>query len=137
MVKKMCQERPKYWDRYLQAVLFVYRDVPQASIRFSPFELLYGRTVRGPMQVLNKLWTGNEMSGVRNTYQYVLDLRNHLKETRMLVREILHEANREQKHHYDKSSKNCQFEVGHKLLVLLPILSTTNALKRRSGEDLT
>ena len=50
MLKKMCQERPKDWDRYVSAVLFAYREVPQASTGFSPFELLYGRTVRGPMQ---------------------------------------------------------------------------------------
>ena len=30
------------------AVLFAYRKVPQASNGFSPFELLYGRTARGP-----------------------------------------------------------------------------------------
>ena len=49
MLKKKCQEKPKDWDRYLSAVLFAYREVPQASTGFSPFELLYGRTVRGPM----------------------------------------------------------------------------------------
>ena len=31
MLKKMCQEKPKDWDRYLSAVLFAYREVPQAS----------------------------------------------------------------------------------------------------------
>jgi transposase InsO family protein len=36
MLKKMCKERPKVWDRYLSAVLFAYREVPQASTGFSP-----------------------------------------------------------------------------------------------------
>jgi hypothetical protein len=39
MLKRMCQERPKHWDRYLPAVLFAYREIPQASTDFSPFEL--------------------------------------------------------------------------------------------------
>ena len=47
MLKKMCRERPQDWDRYLPAVLFAYREVPQVSTGFSPFELLCGRTVRG------------------------------------------------------------------------------------------
>ena len=81
MLKKMCQERPKDWDRYLPAVLFAYREVPQASTGFSPFELLYGRAVRGPMQVLEDLWTGEEATDLHNTYQYVLDLKNRLEET--------------------------------------------------------
>ena len=50
MLKKMCQERLKDWDRHLPAILFAYREVPQTSTGFSPFEFLYGRTVRGPMQ---------------------------------------------------------------------------------------
>ena len=55
MLKKMRQEKPKDFDRYLFAVLFAYREVPQASTGFLPFELLYGRTVRGPMHFLKEL----------------------------------------------------------------------------------
>jgi len=57
MLKKLCSERPKDWDRYLESVLFAYREVKQDSTGFSPFELLYGRTVRGPMAILRELWT--------------------------------------------------------------------------------
>ena len=57
MVKKMCQERPTDWDRYLHAVLFAYREVSQASTGFSPFHLLYGRAVRGPLGLLKEMWT--------------------------------------------------------------------------------
>ena len=44
MLKKMCVERPKDCDRYVAPLLFAYREVPQESLGFSPFELLYGRT---------------------------------------------------------------------------------------------
>lgn len=37
MLKKMCVEQPKACDRYLPAVLFAYRETPQASLGFSPF----------------------------------------------------------------------------------------------------
>ena len=60
MLKKMCDERPHDWDRYLPAVLFAYREVPQESTGFSPVELLYGRQVRGPMQILKKTLDGGE-----------------------------------------------------------------------------
>ena len=42
---RMCAERPKDWDKYLPALLFAIREVPQESLGFSPFELLYGRSV--------------------------------------------------------------------------------------------
>ena len=120
MLKKMCQERPKDWDRYLPAILFAYREVPHSSTGFSPFELLYGRTVRGPMQILKELWTGDGEDEIRNTYQYVLELRNRLEETCQLARESLYEAQGRQNHHYDKKARNRQFRAGQKVLVLLP-----------------
>ena len=117
---KMCQERPKDSDRYLPAILFAYKEVPKSSTGFSRFELLYGRTVRGSMQILKELWTGDCGDEIRNTYQYVLELRNCLEETCQLARESLYEAQGRQKHHYDKKARNRQFKVGQKVLVLLP-----------------
>ena len=125
----MCQERPKDRYRYLPAILFAYREVPQSSTRFSPFELLYGRTVRGPMLILKELWTGDCEDGVRNTYQYVLELRNCPEKTCQLARESLYEAQGRQKHHYDKKARNRQFKVGQKVLVLLPTDSNKLALQ--------
>lgn len=57
MLKRMCQEKPADRDRYLAPLLFTYREVPQAGVGFSPFKLLYGRNVRGPLSVLKELWT--------------------------------------------------------------------------------
>ena len=37
-------------------MLFTYREVPQASIGFSPFKLVYGRAVRGPFDVIKESW---------------------------------------------------------------------------------
>ena len=41
------------------------------------------------MQILKKQWTGTETPEERNTYQYVLDLRNHFEETCRLAREFI------------------------------------------------
>lgn len=51
MLGRLCAECAKDWDRYLSAALFAYRDSTQESLGFSPFELVYGHTVRGPMQI--------------------------------------------------------------------------------------
>ena len=58
LLKKVAVERPKDWSRYLAPLMFAVRDTPQDSTGFSPFELLYGRTVRTPMTLLKELWTG-------------------------------------------------------------------------------
>ena len=36
----------------LANLLFAYQEVPQASTGFSPFDLLYGRAVNGPLDML-------------------------------------------------------------------------------------
>lgn len=121
MLRKMCQERPEDWDRYLPAVLFAYREVPQASTGFAPFELLYGRTVNGPVKLLKELWTKDrENDDVLTTYEYVTNLRNRLEETCRLVQHSLEEASVKYKHHYDKKARKKPFQVRDKVLLLLP-----------------
>lgn len=74
--KRLCSEQPKLWHRYTNPLLFAYRKVAQESTRFSPFELLYGRAVRGTMFILKELWTKEvEAPKVKNSYQYVIELR--------------------------------------------------------------
>ena len=62
MLRKTAVEDSKDWDRVLSYVLFAYREVPQSSTGFSPFELLYGRALRGPLDVLKETWEGNDKS---------------------------------------------------------------------------
>ena len=55
MLRRMCVETIYDRDRYIDPVMFAYREAPQQSTRFSPFELLNGRNVRGPMSILSEL----------------------------------------------------------------------------------
>jgi len=103
MLKKLCMERPVDWDRYLEPALFAYREVSHECLGFSPFELLYGRTVRGPMAILRELWTKEVPEDeVQTTYQYVFELRNKLEETCKLVEEQLRQSEGKSKKHFDK-----------------------------------
>ena len=40
------------WDKCLKYLLFAYRSTPHSVTGFSPFELIYGRDVRGPLELL-------------------------------------------------------------------------------------
>ena len=128
MLKHLCQEQPKEWDRIMPGLLFAIREVPQESLQFSPFELLYARTVRGPMQILKELWT-NEDQGeeLRATFQYVVDLRNQIEDTCRMARENLAKASARQAKYFNRKTKDRQLKVGNKVLVLLP--DKTNKLQ--------
>ena len=40
MLKRLCNEKPKQWYRNINALLLAYREVPQDSTHFAPFELM-------------------------------------------------------------------------------------------------
>ena len=82
MLKRLAAEQPKEWPRYVAPLLFAYREAPQSTLMFSPFELLYGRSMRGPIQVFRELSDDDVLNpDVPTTYEYVIDLADRLKET--------------------------------------------------------
>ncbi|GFO14865.1 Zinc finger protein [Plakobranchus ocellatus] len=118
---RLCSEQPRQWHRYINPLLFAYREMPQESTHFAPVELLYGRTVRGPMHILRELWMKETKEpDVKSSYEYVLNLRERLDDTLKIVREELEKAQGRQKHYYDRTAKRRKFSVGEKVLVLLP-----------------
>ena len=120
MLKKLCSEQPKQWHRYINALLFAYREVPQGSTGFSPFELLFGRTVRGPMMILKQLWTEEvEDPEVKTSYAYVFDLRERLEDTVKLAQEELKRSQVRYQRYYNRKAKSRSFKVGSKVLLLL------------------
>ena len=121
MLRRLCAEKPKQGDRYVNALLFAYREVPQESTGFFPFEVVFGRTVWAPMRILRHLWTQeDDDTDVRTTHQYVLELKERLEHTTQIAREELRKAQRYQKRHYDLRARQRQFETGDMVLVLLP-----------------
>ena len=59
MIKAYCLEHDKDWNEGLPLLLFAMtREVPNESLCFSPFELVFGRNVRGPLALREKLKFG-------------------------------------------------------------------------------
>ena len=121
IVKRLCSEQPRQWHRFINPLLFAYREVPKEFTGFSPFELLYGRTVRGRMTILKELWTKEvEESEVKNSYQFVFELREKLEEILKLAHSQLQKAQDKGKHYYDRKTRARKFQPGEKVLLLLP-----------------
>ena len=120
MVRKMTITEGRSWDKLLLPyVLFAYREVPQASTGFSPFELLYGCEVRGPLDVLRETWE-QPTSTDENVVAYVLKMRDRLAEMSEIVQENLSRAQQTQKQWYDRTARTRKFNPGDRVLVLLP-----------------
>ena len=74
MLRKSVNKEGKDWDKMIPYLLFAYREVPQSSTGFYPFELLYGREVRGPLDILREAWETNTRSD-ESVVSYVLSMR--------------------------------------------------------------
>ena len=121
MLKKLALEQPTKWDQFIPALLFAYREVPQDSLGFSPFELLYGRTVKGPMQVLRQLWTDEGASEeIKTTAEHVTELQNRIEETCRIARENLEKSTQRHAHYYNRHTKRRELTEGSRVLLLLP-----------------
>ena len=119
MLRKTAVQEGKDWDLLIPYVLFAYREVPQSSTGFSPFELLYGREVRGPLDVVKETWEASERSN-QSVVSYVVNIREKLEKMMALVRENVEKAQKVQKAWYDLNTRQRVFKEGDSVLVLLP-----------------
>ena len=55
MIRTYCLDFEKDWDKGVHLLLFDAIEVVQETLGFSPFELVFGRTVRGPLKLLKEL----------------------------------------------------------------------------------
>ena len=119
MLKKTVNKEGKDWEKLLPYLLFAYREVPQASTGFSPFELLYGRQVRGPLDILNESWQG-AMTSEDSVISHILSIRGRIERMKELADINLLETQKQQKKWYDKNSRKRVFFPGDRVLLLLP-----------------
>ena len=106
MFKRLCQDQPKQWHRLINPVLFAYREVPQESKGFSPFQLLYGQSVRGPGTILKELWTKEiDIPEVKFSYEYVTELRERFVDSLKLAQKGLQKSQKRYKKYYDRKGK--------------------------------
>ncbi|KAL8618325.1 hypothetical protein ACOMHN_061170 [Nucella lapillus] len=128
MLKKVVRDRPKDWHRYLPALLFACRELPSESTGFSPFKLLFGRKVRGPVSLLQEVWTDRSQEDEQDKplYGYIFDLQNRLDEVAKVAMESVAKSSVRGKHYFDRKARDRRFKEGDEVLVLLP--SSSNKL---------
>lgn len=119
MLCKTASEEGKDWDRLVPYLLFTYREVPQESTGFSPFEMLYGREVHGPLDVLREIWECDKWSDL-NVVSYIMLIRKRLEKMWTEAQQSKEAAQTCQKAWYDKTACERSFQLRDEVLVLLP-----------------
>ena len=119
MLKTYCHDNGKDWDEGLPFVLFAARETVSDSLGFSPFELVFGHNVRGPLKCLKeKLLCQQPSSGL---IDYVSCFRDRLYAARKLAKTHLESAQIQMKKWYDRKSRSRSFSPGDQVLLLSPV----------------
>ncbi|XP_006813839.1 uncharacterized protein LOC100372062 [Saccoglossus kowalevskii] len=127
MLRSYCTECPEDWDKGIPLVLFATRDTPSDSTGFSPFELVYGHNVRGPLKLLREQFLVAEPE--TNMLDYICKFRERLFKAGETAAEHLKVSQNVMKKKFDRNAKARQFSPGEKVLVLLPLVSEPLAAK--------
>lgn len=119
MLRTYCLEFEKDWDEGVHLQMFAIREVVQESLGFSPSELIFAHTVRGPLKLLKDKWLcgGTE----QNLLDYVCNFRLKLRRACEIAKDNLEVAQIKMKTWFDRHAKVREFQPGDKVLVLLPI----------------
>lgn len=128
MIRTNCFDTNKDWDEGIPLLLFAVRESVQESLGFSPFELVFGHQIRGPLRLLKEKFISDENSEL-NLLQYVSDFRSRLHSASEFAKQNLRTSQGTMKLRYDRKSSNRVFEPGQKVLVFLPV--STSPLQAR------
>ena len=120
MIRSYCFDTEKDWDEGIHLLLFAVREPVQESLGFSPFELVFGHSVRGPLKLLKEKFLSNDETPL-NLLRYVSDFRNRLSRACEVARSNLKTSQGKMKARYDNHVIDRKFKPGDKVLSLLPI----------------
>uniref|UniRef100_A0A8C1PIS4 Integrase catalytic domain-containing protein n=1 Tax=Cyprinus carpio TaxID=7962 RepID=A0A8C1PIS4_CYPCA len=119
MLRAYCFELERDWEEGIPWLLFASREVVQESLGFSPADLVFGHTPRGPLTVLKESRLSDQKC--KSLPEYVTDFRTRLHRVCELAKQNLEKAQGKMNVWYDKKARERSFRPGDKVLVLLPV----------------
>ena len=121
MIKSYIFYHEKDWDVGLPFLLFASRDSIQESLGFTPFELVFGHKVRGPLGLL-KDKCFNEKS-LEDMFTYAAKMKERLRCRVKVAQGNLRNSQIKMKACYDQKQKviDRRFNVGDLVLAFLPV----------------
>ena len=112
MLKARVEDDPQSLDEHLDYCMMAFRSSIHSSTGHTPFELMFGREMRIPLDVM----MGSAEVDERNYLEFVSDFQRSLETAHRDVRESLRTAQRRQKDCYDKGVKHMVFQTGDLVL---------------------
>ena len=121
ILDKLKEDSDFDWDELLPAALFAIRNMKNSSTGFAPTELMLGRKVRGPMDIIADLCLDRSTNKeIVNAYSYAEKLKKIIKKTNMIASQNAEQSAAKNKRYYDLHAHPRYFNKNEQVLVLLP-----------------
>ena len=120
ILRALIEDDPESWEDALPRALFAIRTNTCRSTGLAPFQILFGRDVSQPLDLIFGNPNGHEdLTGKADHHEYVRNLRKRIDRTQMYVRENLRDAVRRQRRQYHSEIKT--FVAGAKVWLFTPV----------------
>ena len=121
MLRKASNSKEE-WDNLLKYCLLTYRATPHAATGFSPYELIHGRALRGPLQAMKEGWGDGQLS-FKSSVEWVSELRDTLAVIHQAARDNEQAFKEKSKAAYDQGAQARSFKPRDQVLCHNPNLS--------------
>ncbi|XP_049320466.1 uncharacterized protein LOC125781183 [Astyanax mexicanus] len=101
--------------------MFALREVVQESTGFSPAQLVFAHTVRGPLKLLKDQLLGEKGALQSNLLDFVGKFRERLHKACEVAQRSLLSAQSSMKERFDKQAVHREFKPHDQVLILLPV----------------
>ena len=123
MLRKFMIDNPKNWDALVPFLLFALRETAHCGTKFSPNELVFGRKLRGLLEVARETWTDGDPSHKQlnmPTVKYIEKLNAGIQVALKAAHQNVSQAQEQMKRNYDKISSIRELKPGEWAVILLP-----------------
>ena len=126
-IAKLLSDKEKEWDDYIEAVLLAYRTMKHESTGFTPFQLIYGRQAKLPIDLKVITYRNEPMTFEEALIKRTCHILNNMSNDQQLAYDNI-EANqdRQKRRHKPRSTK---LKIGDKVLVHRTHLQTNFSAK--------
>ena len=85
LLRKLTQNSEVEWDLCLSYVLWSYRRTIHKTTGFSPYQLLFGKQMRMPLDQMVRYWQGKEENDESSVSEYIATLKANMQVVRDLA----------------------------------------------------